>query len=224
MQTNENIESSLVSALGNDNLELTSEIGELTLDHFLDDEFLKEIPTFSILYKGLKTVNGIREAIFAMKIYKFLKDFKAVKETDTNSLIHKINQSTKEKIRVGQTLIMIIEKLDDLEKTKIVANLFLAYLKGYLTLQEFTHLCSISQNLYIEHLKELCFIKDMRKLKRDVESYLASAGLLTPFIMDYKSLYSEKVIIENNDYILLYNITPMGQKMRKYAFEKQTSS
>ncbi len=223
MKQNENLETSLISALGSDSIELTTNLSELALDEFLDDGFLKNVPVFSILYGSFKAYKGIRDAIFAMKIYRFLKDFQKIKDENTNLLISSISRSETERLKVGQTLIMVLDRIDDLDKTQIIANLFMAYLKKHLTVQEFTHLSSITQNVFITHLQNFCTINDVRNLRPDVESYLSNSGLLLPFVSDFRSMYGDKVVIEKNDYLLLYNISPIGSKMRKYAFDGKAS-
>ena len=67
------IELSLINEVVGDNLkDMIIDSAEIALDNFLEDGVLKEIPFFGSLYKGIKAIIGIKENIFAKKIYKFL--------------------------------------------------------------------------------------------------------------------------------------------------------
>lgn len=221
MNNDKNIESSLIETLANQSIELSSDIAELSIDSFIDDEIIKEIPIFSFLYKGSKLIYGIRDALFAIKIYRFLKEFNSIQDIEKNKLILKVNKSKKEKIKIGQTLLMILDKIDDLNKTEIIANLFLAYIKTKINHSEFVHLSSIVQNCYLIYLKEFCLNTDFSKLDNEIQNILSSYGLMTPFIMDYKSIYGDSYIIsdENNKQIINYSPSKIGYIMRKYAYK-----
>ena len=224
MDENQNLENSLFETLTDNSVELGGEITELTIDQFIDNDLLKEIPFFSIFYKSLKTVQGLREALFAMKVYKFITEFGRIKQKEKEKLLNKITSDKREKIKVGQTLIMILEKIDDLDKMQIIANLFAAYIKLEITKSEFIQLCSIVQNAYLDYLLLFAKKKSYDDLSLDIQSNLSSFGLMTPIVNDLKSMYGSSVIIENNDYMIVYVVSSIGMKMKKYAFENTPSS
>ncbi|AIM60332.1 hypothetical protein IX49_07265 [Cellulophaga lytica] len=215
MGKKENLEISLIETLTDDSLEFSGEIVELTIDQFIDNGLLKDIPFFSVFYKSLKTVQGIRDALFAMKIYKFIKEFNEIKNNEKNNFIVKISSNTKERIKVGQTLIMILEKIDELEKTQMIAKVFAAYLKEEINRSEFSQICSIIEKSFIDDLYSFVKMEKYDDISIEVQSSLSSLGLMIPIIQDLKSMYGESVIIENNRNMIVYVTSKIGIKIRK---------
>ncbi len=224
MEDNKNIENSLIETLTDSSIELTGEISELTIDQFIENDLLKEIPFFSLFYKSFKTVKGLREALFAMKVYKFIKEFGQIKQKQKEKLVKRISLDKKEKIKIGQTLIMVLDKIDELDKTPIIANLFAAYIKEEITKSEFVQLCLITQNTFLDYLLLFDKMKKLDDISADVQNSLSTVGLMMPIVNDLKSMYGSSVIIENNDYLIVYVVSKLGMKMKKYAFEKIPSS
>ena len=212
------LETSLFDTLVDNSVELGGEVGELTVDQFIDNEFLKEIPFFSIFYKTVKAVHGLREGLFAMKVYKFIKDLDGIKRENRNRFVVNILANHKEKIKVGTTLMMILDKLDELNKTQLLANIFVAYVRSEITVTEFCHMCSIVQWAFIDHLLQFGKMEKYSDLDVDTTSSLASVGLMMPFVNDIKSMYGSSVLIEENDYMINYVVSKIGGKFRKYAF------
>ena len=217
METNKSLENALLDTLTDNSIELTTEIGELTIDQFIDNELLRDIPFFSLFYKSFKTISGLKEAIFAMKVYKFLKEFEAIKLDDKQNFTQKISSDKKERTKIGQTLIIILDKLDELSKTQMIAKLFGAYIKSELTQSEFIHLCSIVQISYLDYLLEFCKAKKLSDINQEIQPYLSNYGLMLPIVMDIKSEYGSSVEIEENKYYITYVVTKIGSKMMKYA-------
>jgi hypothetical protein len=216
MKENGKLENSLFETLTENSLELSGEMVELTIDQFIDNDILKEIPFFSVFYKSFKTIQGLREALFAMKIYKFIKEFEQIKLNEKEGFIEKITADKKERIKVGQTLIMILDKIDELEKTQMIAEIFTAYLKAEITKSEFCQLCSIIEKSFIDDLLTFLKMKKYDDISIEVQSNLSSLGLMIPIIQDLKSMYGESVIIENNRNMIVYVTSKMGMKIRKY--------
>nr|WP_319570391.1 hypothetical protein [uncultured Draconibacterium sp.] len=217
MKKDINIENSLIETLSGNSLEMIGEITELTIDQFIDNDFLKEIPFFSVFYKSFKTVQGIRESLFAMKVYKFLKEFEQIKKTDKDLFIDKISEDKKERIKVGQTLIMILDKIDELDKTQIIANIFVGYLKSELTKSELTQFCSIIEKAFIDDIISFSKMTGYNDLPKDVQVNLSALGLMAPIIQEANSIYGVSSILEiDNKYTIHYVNSKIGMKIRKY--------
>ncbi|MBC9796807.1 hypothetical protein [Sinomicrobium weinanense] len=220
MSKNSNLEISLFETITDKSLNLGVDIAELTIDQFIENDLLKEIPFFSIFYKSIKTVQGIRDALFAMKVYKFIKEFEQIKPKDKEEFLEKITSDRKEKTKIGQTLIMILDKIDELDKTHFIANIFAAYLKTEISKSELTQFCSIIEKAFIDDLLLFSKMEKNDDLPKEIQANLSSLGLMTPIIMDIKSMYGDSVIIDdNNKNMLVYVISKMGMKMRKHILK-----
>ena len=226
MDKNEKLENSLFETLTDRSLELSGDIVELTIDQFIENDLLKDIPFFSIFYKSITTVKGIRDALFAMKVYKFIKEFEIIKQNERSKFLDKITTNRKERIKVGQTLMMILDKIDEVDKTQIIASLFAAYIKSNITKSEFTQLCSTVEKSFLDDLYLFLNMKKYDDLPHEIHANLSSVGLMTPIIMDVKSMYGNSVVLneDNNKNILAYVVSNLGIKMRKHIMVNKPSS
>ncbi|MCU4156586.1 hypothetical protein J1N10_11415 [Carboxylicivirga sp. A043] len=211
-----NLENSLLKTLTTNSLELSGDISELTIDQFLENGLLKEIPFFSVFYKGIKTITGIRDALFGMKVYKFICEFDQIKQSDKDLILTKLESNNKERTQVAQTIIMILDKLNELDKTQTIANLVAAYGNSEISKSELNQMCTIVEKAFIDNLKEFAEMKSYDDLSQDTQVNLSSLGLMIPIIQDLKSLYGESVIIEENRNTIVYVNSKLGMKMRKY--------
>lgn len=219
MKSNRKLEISLFETLTEKSLDLGIDLAELTVDQFLKNDFLKEIPFFSLYYKSIKTVQGIRDALFTMKIYKFVKEFERVKQNDKDDMLKKITFDQKEKIRVGYTLITVLDKINELDKTQLIVNIFAAYLKSEISISELTHLCSIVEKGFIDDLIIFSKVKKYSDIPLEIQANLASIGLMTPIIIDLKSNYGDSVIIKDDKNMLVYVANKLGIKMKKLVMK-----
>ena len=215
MKQNDNIEQSLLSTIKNDSLkDLGTDYSELALDSFLNEGILKDIPFFGTLYKGLKGVLGIRDALFANKIYKFLMQIKTIPIEERTKFIEEIETKKDEQIRVGQTLLLIIDKLDDLDKPIIIGNLFKATIKKQINYDEFLRLSSIVQRSFYVDLIKLNSSKYYGDSTRD---HFVSIGLMK---LKLGKDYSQAIATIGGgdpELIIDYEMTDLSHKLYKYG-------
>ena len=153
MENTESLEIKIIDEVGREKLsELTSDYAESTLDFFTENEALKDIPIFGTFFKIFKTVNNIKEQFFLKKLYKFLFH---LKEIPLKNRIEFINNLEEDKQKVGEKILILIDKLDDLDKPKMISNLFKATIEEKISYQEFLIISNAVSNSYINDLKEL---------------------------------------------------------------------
>jgi hypothetical protein len=214
----ETIEGSLINSISSDNIkDIAIDSAEVSLDHFLGDGLLKDIPVFGILYKTYKVTVGIREAFFLNKLLKFLTQLKDIPSEKRIAFVHKIESNPNEKIKTGQKLLVIIEQLDDLDKATIIGNLFCATINEQIKYEEFLRLSSMVQK---------GFLPDILKLRgslgsgtTDTHEQLYNVGLLSATITEDKTA---KMSIFGDDnkpgpLIFSYETNNWAYLLRKYG-------
>jgi hypothetical protein len=154
------------------------EFAEVGLDQLLDEGFIKDLPVVGIIAKIFKTGLDIRERIFLAKVAKFLFRLGEIPEKDRNSFEQKVSNDPHFKKKVGQTLVLVLERLDDLEKPDIIGKCFGCYLSGQITLPQFRRLSSAIDLAFIDDLKELLDSKvEKSGLTMDCKENLLRTGL-----------------------------------------------
>lgn len=163
--------------------DLGKEFAEMGLDQLLDEGFLKDLPLIGSIVKVFKGVLDIRDRIFIAKIARFLYRLSKIPQENRDRFKNKISQEPKLKQRVGETLILIFDRLDDLEKPDFIAKCFSSYLGGKISFAQFRRLASAVDMAFVDDLKALV----VRKAEKGEYSDDHLANLSRTGLVDFKA-------------------------------------
>jgi len=178
----EEIGSSLLSTIiDNKAMELIADLGEVAIDDLLKDGTLKDIPILGDLLKLYNLGVGVRDYLFLQKLMKFLYHLKEVPDADKEQFINKVKGDKKFKKLTGENLILILERLDDLNKPELVGKAFCAYVEGKITYDEFILLSTAIDRTRISDIKALekISVSWIFSGNSDWEQRLANCDLMT---------------------------------------------
>ena len=114
-------------------LEAALEAGEAALDLLTDNEAVKAVPVIGTAVKLLKGVDDLRDRALAAKLETFIRHPSLQSDQVREKLKHGISSSEEEAIKVGEMLFLVLDKMTDLEKPRLLARVFRAYLDGVIT-------------------------------------------------------------------------------------------
>lgn len=114
-------------------LEAALEAGEAALDLLTDNEAVKAVPVIGTAFKLLKGVDDMRDRALAAKLETFIRDPSLQCDPVREKLRNGISSSEEEAIKVGETLFLVLDKMTDLEKPRLLARVFRAYLDEVIT-------------------------------------------------------------------------------------------
>lgn len=155
-------------------LEAALENFEALIDTSIDNEIVKAIPVVGTLFKVLKAVPDIRNRIFAAKLTRFIQVFENVPPGAMKKIRQKVAASPDEATKVGETLLLVLERITALEKAEIIAYVFIAYTLGHITPAYFRRLSDAIDQAFIDDLKEFL---GTRKTGHNTMKHLVRAGL-----------------------------------------------
>jgi hypothetical protein len=211
----ENIEISFIDSITSEKLaEIGSDTAELIFDSFLDNGVLKDIPIFGTLYKLGKAGIGIRDRYFMKKVLKFLFEIKNVTLEDRQKFIDDLEKSTAQK--AGETLLILIDRIDNIEKTSILSNLLRSKVQEKISIEKFLRLAITTEKAFIADLKKLHLYVDNDRYDEDTSESLTSLGLVYMSIIDggdVAMLESAKDSSDGNK----YTISNLGREMLMYG-------
>ena len=128
----------LENSLKSENLQgLTKDFAEIGIDAFLKDGLLKDIPILGSVIGLAKAGNDVRNFLFAKKVASFLYQLREIPTEQRISMISKIEEDEKFKVKIGEKLLYIIEKCEDHEKVTLVAKMFCAFLRKEIGYSDF---------------------------------------------------------------------------------------
>jgi len=194
MKKSKSIIKSILSSGGKD---ILSDMGEITLEAVAKSDIVDKIPVVNWLRSCYSIGHSINDSYFILKLLRFLKEFYSVSEAEKTELKSRLKDDTKFDVKVGDKLIEILIHMDDVEKARIVARLFAAYIDGKIG---YDALCRYSQVVNNSYLNDLVRIG---KLEGKVDEY----GLV-------EVPESDAMVLLNSGLIEISSET-MAEKMRK---------
>lgn len=133
--------------------DLALDLSEVGLDTLLDAGFIKDLPAIGTIVKLFKAGGDIRDRLFLAKIAKFLFKLNEIPFEDRHVFKQKVSSDANYKKKVGQALVIILERLDDLEKPEMIGKCFSYFLLDKITFAQFRRLSSAIDLAFIDDLK-----------------------------------------------------------------------
>ena len=133
----DSIETSLVETLKNSELAKVAEItAELSVDGIIDDGLFRDIPVISTIVSFAKVGISVKSYFFSKKLIRFLASISEVSREDRKKMIERLEADKSFRHKVGENIILLLDRLDDLEKPELVAKAFKAYSYGFIDAEQ----------------------------------------------------------------------------------------
>jgi hypothetical protein len=151
----DNIGSAIVKGVLNPEAkDLAVDLGDLELDSLIDESVLKEVPFIKSIIACHKTWTTIRDQLFLRKIAKFLQSCPSFSEQERERFVQEHLNDSKKAKKTSDALVLILHRLDDLEKPEMIAKIFAAFVRGEIGFDLFRRLNTAVDIGFIEDLKE----------------------------------------------------------------------
>ncbi|WP_113922490.1 hypothetical protein [Cognataquiflexum aquatile] len=123
---------------------------------------------------GIKT----QEWLFLKKILKFFTQLDSTTKKERSDFISKVERNEIYNKKVGLAILLILDKLEDLEKPEIIGKLFAASVKGEIDYQMFLRLSYLVQKLFIPDLNYLRKINEGSEVDFEKQEELYLSGFM----------------------------------------------
>jgi hypothetical protein len=143
---------SLIESINDENFSPFGEITETILDQCLDDSILKDIPIFGVLIKGYGFVVNLRDRLFLKKIALFLMNSSKISQEEKDKFLNKIISEHSFKNKVGENLLLLLERHNNFNKSAILGKFFASYIKLEINYDQFNRLANALDNLVYEDI------------------------------------------------------------------------
>lgn len=187
-------------------LEAALENTEVVVDQLISNDLIKDIPLVGTALKACKAVADIRDKLFLAKISRFLTELNSVRPEIKEDLKGKMTNNTEEARRIGEVVLLVLDKVSDLEKPEILAKIFLAYIENQVTFDDFRRITEAVSQAFVDDLRTLVDKDSVpSKSQETYLGYLTSTGLT--------EIVSGKTFDEAGN--LYYELTKLGHKFLK---------
>ena len=132
-----------------------ADFGELALDQPIPDGVLRDVPIVGTVMGLLKTAITIEGWIFLRKVRRFLIHLQDVPLEDKKQFESRLEANKKYRRRVGEKLIMLLQRFDDMQKCEFLARVFGAKVEGTVDDSEFLRLATAIDRASIQDLRDL---------------------------------------------------------------------
>lgn len=120
-----------------------AEYAELGLDAVLDEGVLRDIPVVGTLVALARAGVGIRDRLFAKKLLRFLLALDKAPQEERREQIERLASDMKERQHVGEQLILLLDRMNDMRKAEILAFAFEALLREEIDRAQFQGLAQV---------------------------------------------------------------------------------
>ena len=160
------------SLTDSETLALAREWGEAAFDATLESGALKDAPVVGILFKLVALPWSIRDRIFLKKLSTFLPELSSVPEEKRREFRGRIDADSKLLNRVGEGILLLLDRADDMEKPALIGKAFVAYLTGKVSYDQLARMTAGIDKASISDIRELRRLQDFPVLDE------RAAGLL----------------------------------------------
>ena len=157
--------------------------GEVAIDSLLDEGVVRDVPIVGTLVGLARTGLAVRDRLFLRKVWRFMIEQRSFSARERGEFKQKLVEDPEHRKKVGETLFVLLDRLDDLAKSTLVGRAFAAYLRGDVDFLNFQRLAkAIDRVILIEDLNELSGWADdlIGQLPSAVGLSLQGAGLVEP--------------------------------------------
>lgn len=177
----ESLERALIRSIDSSSLQdLTADIAEAGLDQLLEDGIVKDIPILGTLIRLQTSIGLVRDYIFTKKVARFLVGLAEINPSERTKFLKGVEQRN-ETEKLGETLLLLLDRLDDFTKPVLLAKIFRAYIQRGFDLSTFRRLAKVVDHLSPEAHEALrAFYAPNRQgsqIGGEYMSQLASVGL-----------------------------------------------
>jgi|GEM_PF-2157056 len=152
------------------------DLTEVSVDTFIKDGILKDIPIFGTIIGLYKGTIAIRDHIFLKKIIHFLSAIKDVPVSTRSDLFTKLESEGHNLERIGETLLLILDNIDNYNKARLLGLLLKALSNAKIDYNDFERFSSMIANIFIQDLLDLP--KYVTELTTNTGSHLEAYSLI----------------------------------------------
>lgn len=133
--------------------DLAVQLGEIGIDSLMDEGVLKQIPFLKTIIACKQTWEAIHDRLFLRKVAGFILACPDFTEAEREQFAKQHLDDAKSAKRLGDGIVLILDRLDDLEKPQMIARAFAALVRGKISLQDFRRIAAAIDIGFLDDLK-----------------------------------------------------------------------
>ena len=173
------IEKSLLESLSSDDVtDLSAQLGDIALDHAIESGAFDGVPIFGTIRGLWKAGIATRDALYFRKVCLFLKKLQEAPREQRQAFLAELDQRG-ERDRFASSLLMMLDRLFDLEAPDILARIMSAHIRG--DIPDYSTAVRLMSIVTRSHVPDLGYLLTFKSGLQDAEAIadsLFALGLL----------------------------------------------
>lgn len=139
---NNNLSQKFIEEIVNPSLDLAIDYSEIFIDDLINNEIINKIPIVKSIVGIVKGGFAINQLWNAKKVLTFIKEFnnKKIEDEKREKFKQNLLHNPKKTQKIAEQLLIYIDRNIIISQTKIIANLFNAYVNEKITFDEFNNI------------------------------------------------------------------------------------
>ncbi|GHY53030.1 hypothetical protein VCSRO70_3516 [Vibrio cholerae] len=189
-----------------------SEYLELAFDSLLDNEIIKTVPIVNLMLFGNNLRSSIKNQLLLKKILLFINSQSDLSTEKRDDFLLQLESNPKEKIRIGEKLILVLDQADDMLKPELIGELFKAFVAQEFDFEIFSRLVDGVNRVPISALSD--FLQhDFYSVSTENTVALAFGGFMS---------FSVPIFVGSDEALISYKPNSLGDLLKKYCGKKFT--
>jgi len=126
-------------------------LGEATLDAFLDQGLVRDIPILGTLVGVGKAGVAVRDVLLIRKLQTFLNEVEDVPE-ERERFVKEMDADPTRRDKVGTHLIVLLDRFEDMDKARFLGRAFRLFLKREISQEDFRRMARAIDRCLLEDL------------------------------------------------------------------------
>jgi len=140
--------------------EFATEFLDPVIEACINHPVVQAVPVLGSVVKAAQLRASISDRIFCVKLSRFLNPLSGLGTEEAERFARKMDSDPKVAQRTGQTLLLAIDALNDLEKARVLAYVFRAYLRAEIGLDSLQRLSAAVNLAHVDDLWALAETSD----------------------------------------------------------------
>lgn len=125
-----------------------ADLSEAGLDQLLEAGFLRDVPVLGGILGAIRAAGSIRDLLLAKKLGRFMRALQDIPLAEREAFERSLRTPEKRQ-QIGESLLLLLDRLDDISKPELVARVFRAFIRGGLDFAAFQQMATAIDRLYI---------------------------------------------------------------------------
>lgn len=168
----------LSRSIGSDGIELITSSADILIDKMISSGALDGVPIVGLISSGFKSTRAVRDHLYLIKLRKFLQALEDTSKAERDEFVSELQKKGKME-HFGETILLILDTIDDASKPAIVGRILAAHISGKIaSFDKAMRLIAIVNRVYAADIAYLGSFQPGLPKDSDVAASLYAVGLL----------------------------------------------